>query len=50
MFQPRIFVIKTQSLTGSYHADKLHMVILAMKVNYNIFTWSYIPKKTFEYG
>ena len=28
----------TQSPTGSYHADKLHLVVLAMKVNFNIFT------------
>ena len=36
---------KTQSVTGSYHADKLHLVVLAIKVNFNIFTWKYVPKK-----
>ena len=42
---PRIFCHeKTQSVTGSYHADKLPLVVLAITVNYNIFTWKYIPK------
>ena len=36
---------KTQSVTGRYHADKLHLVVSTLKVNYNIFTWKYIPKK-----
>ena len=39
------FVIIKPSVTGSYHADKLHLVILALKIIFNIFTWNHIPKK-----
>ena len=35
---------KTQSVTGRYHADNLQLVILAMNVKFNIFTWNYLPK------
>ena len=36
---------ETQNVAGSYHADKLQLVIFAMYVNFNIFTWKYISKK-----
>ena len=36
-------------VTDSYHADKLHFVLLAMLFNRKIFTQNYILKSTFLY-
>ena len=44
-----LFLKKTLSVINSYYADNLHLVILAMKVNFNIFTCNYIQKCNFLY-
>ena len=38
------FVVKTQSVTGSYHADKLSLVILTMYVNLKAYAQNFITK------
>ena len=37
----RVSSIRKPMLSGNYYADKLHLVILAMQDNANIFTQSY---------
>ena len=35
---------ETQSVTGSYHVDKLYLVIFAAYVKIYIFTWIFMPE------